>query len=272
MASHNTIQSAIDKKDFKKVQRLIEDKVGLERNDFPLICELVRFNQPDLIKLALNIGYSPLILDKVGQSALHLCVNTAHNPSLIELLMSKGGDINCKMRPPTSIFLHAHAHSTTPLHQIYWCHSKKVLEMTDELLRLGADPNLIDVNGQNTLHTLFWGNESDDLDFPFLEVVEKLVNAGVDVNHESNRCETPLMLLLRRQSLWPTARYLVLNGASLFTWDENNSVRSNFDFDVEEFEIDKEWAELEHLTAIYESKSVLEKLSSAVGSDYKNRL
>lgn len=139
-----------------------------------------------ILRHLLSKGADPLARDNIGQNALHhMFYDRKHHASC---------DIN------ESLSYMANAYPTlvnqkdesgnTPLHlalqRTIWIYGGK--EAVMELLRAGADPLLVDGEGNSSLHIIAGSLYTAE----FRELFNDLLNRGCDINARNNRGETPL--------------------------------------------------------------------------------
>ncbi|XP_070620138.1 B-cell lymphoma 3 protein [Erythrolamprus reginae] len=149
--------------------------------------------QPSLVKLLLSYGASPMVLDRHGQTALHLACEHNSLRCLQELLEGS----------PTTLDLEArNFEGFTPLHlAVASSHHDIVLALLDH----GADVDAVDIKSGRSplLHAV----ENNNLD-----MVELLLQHGANVNAQSYGGNTALHTASGR-GLLDMLRLLVRNGA-----------------------------------------------------------
>lgn len=149
--------------------------------------------QPTLVKLLLSHGSSPMVLDRNGQTALHLACEHGSLHCLRELLEGS----------PTPLDLEArNFEGFTPLHVAVTTSNHDVI-LT--LLEHGADVDAVDIKSGRSplLHAVENNN---------LEMVELLLQHGANVNAQSYGGNTALHAASGR-GLLEVLRLLVRNGA-----------------------------------------------------------
>ncbi|XP_062996328.1 B-cell lymphoma 3 protein [Elgaria multicarinata webbii] len=149
--------------------------------------------QPTLVKLLMSHGASPMVLDRNGQTALHLASEHASLHCLQELLDGRPGPLDLEAR---------NFEGFTSLHVAVGTSNRDVV-LT--LLEHGADVDAVDIKSGRSplLHAVENNN---------LEMVELLLQHGANVNAQSYGGNTALHAASGR-GLLDTLRLLVRNGA-----------------------------------------------------------
>ncbi|XP_033014243.1 B-cell lymphoma 3 protein [Lacerta agilis] len=149
--------------------------------------------QPTLVKLLLSHGASPMVLDRNGQTALHLACEHDSIHCLQELLDGSPGPLDLEAR---------NFEGFTPLHVAVGTQNRDII-LT--LLEHGADVDAVDIKSGRSplLHAV----ENDNL-----EMVELLLQHRANVNAQSYGGNTALHAACGR-GLLETLRLLVRNGA-----------------------------------------------------------
>uniref|UniRef100_A0A8C6Y1Q3 B-cell lymphoma 3 protein n=1 Tax=Naja naja TaxID=35670 RepID=A0A8C6Y1Q3_NAJNA len=149
--------------------------------------------QPSLVKLLLSHGASPMVLDRHGQSALHLACEHSSLRCLQELLKGNLVTLDLEAR---------NFEGFTPLHLAVASLSR---DMVLALLDHGADVDAVDMKSGRSplLHAV----ENNNLD-----MVELLLQHGANVNAQSYGGNTALHTASGR-GLLDMLRLLVRNGA-----------------------------------------------------------
>ncbi|WP_319803449.1 ankyrin repeat domain-containing protein [Wolbachia endosymbiont (group B) of Aporia crataegi] len=131
------------------------------------------------LELANNEGRSEIVVflisykNEYGYTLLHYAAKN-NNSDLVDLLLTKGADINAKDNS-----------GNTPLH-LATLNGK--LQVVKKLLEKGADINAKDNSGNTPLHlATFMATLNGEL-----QVLEKLLDMGADINAKNNRGSTPL--------------------------------------------------------------------------------
>uniref|UniRef100_A0A8C5SM59 B-cell lymphoma 3 protein n=1 Tax=Laticauda laticaudata TaxID=8630 RepID=A0A8C5SM59_LATLA len=149
--------------------------------------------QPSLVKLLLSHGASPMVLDRHGQSALHLACEHSSLRCLQELLEGSPATLDLEAR---------NFEGFTPLHLAVASLNRDIVLA---LLDHGADVDAVDIKSGRSplLHAV----ENNNLD-----MVELLLQHGANVNAQSYGGNTALHTASGR-GLLDMLRLLVRNGA-----------------------------------------------------------
>ncbi|XP_066494772.1 B-cell lymphoma 3 protein [Tiliqua scincoides] len=149
--------------------------------------------QPTLVKLLLSHGASPMVLDRNGQTALHLACEHGSLHCLRELLEGSPSPLDLEAR---------NFEGFTPLHVAVAISNHDII-LT--LLDRGADVDAVDIKSGRSplLHAVENNN---------LEMVELLLQHGANVNAQSYGGNTALHAASGR-GLLDALRLLVRNGA-----------------------------------------------------------
>ncbi|CAF3540505.1 unnamed protein product [Fusarium graminearum] len=137
--------------------------------------------KPLIAKLLLDAGADPVAENKNGSMPLHI----ARNLDLLEVLLTKT-DINIRNRHGKTVLLHTFSD--------HRCRDatdgKAASEKAIRLLDLGADPNIIDNNGDSILHYLAGRG---GISTPGRRrLLERLIHNGVDANLRNNKGQTAI--------------------------------------------------------------------------------
>ncbi|PTD06270.1 Ankyrin-3 [Fusarium culmorum] len=131
--------------------------------------------KPLISKILLDAGADPVAENEDGLMPLHV----ARNLDLLEVLLTKT-DINIRNRHGKTVLLHTFSGRD----------GKPVSEKAIRLLDLGADPNIIDNNGDSILHYLAGRGGISTPDRRRL--LERLIQNGVDANLRNNKGQTAI--------------------------------------------------------------------------------
>ena len=118
-----------------------------------------------------------------GQTPLHIVSQGVakfpelYEPALVELLLSRGADLNERDNDKATPFL---------LVTSVW-----KIKTAEILLQNDADVNAVNIHGQNALHLL---SQNPNIDQWQLRSLSKLLEGGVDMNGRDNDERTPLHL------------------------------------------------------------------------------
>ncbi|XP_015281361.1 PREDICTED: B-cell lymphoma 3 protein [Gekko japonicus] len=175
---------------FQKGQRDLDAFNNLRQTPLHLA---VITGQPALVKLLLSHGASPMVLDRNGQTALHLACEHGSLRCLQEMLEGRPSPLDLEAR---------NFEGFTPLHVAVATSNHDVI-LT--LLEHGADVDAVDIKSGRSplLHAVENNN---------LEMVELLLQHGANVNAQSYGGNTALHAASGRGFL-DALRLLVRNGA-----------------------------------------------------------
>ena len=175
-----------------------------------LHCAVLRGDVDAVLQESQNVEVNDL--NAKGETPLHLAARNKSDGSvkLIEILLLKGGDINCQNK-----------WGQTPLHYA------AIADCFDNLLRLTAVPNvdvnIVDLNGYNALHCLICSDENPGLNFfgdtdeeeevsPGLkQAIHALVKAGTKINSQTKCGQSILQLASTRDNNSPLLKYILRN-------------------------------------------------------------
>ncbi|KAJ4007713.1 hypothetical protein NW752_010382 [Fusarium irregulare] len=147
---------------------------------------------PLAAKLLLDAGADPFALDKNGLTPL----DVAYSVDVAEVLLAKT-DINTRRHNGRTVLLqtlYKEDYRITPTDD------RSKLEMALNLLDLGVNPRISDSDGNGPLHYLTKIGVEHKPDA--IRLLERLVQAGVDVNLRNNRGQTALHTLNYRDYIW----------------------------------------------------------------------
>ncbi|RBR24477.1 uncharacterized protein FIESC28_02673 [Fusarium coffeatum] len=153
---------------------------------------LHRAMTPLAAKLLLDAGADPFALDNNGLTPLHV----AYSVDVAEVLLAKT-DINTRRHNGRTVLLqtlYKEDYRMTPTDD------RSKLEMALNLLDLGVDPRISDSDGNGPLHYLMKIGVEHKPDATRL--LERLVQAGVDINLRNNRGQTALHTVNYRDYIW----------------------------------------------------------------------
>lgn len=176
-----------------------------------LHCAVLRGDVDAVWQESLNVDVNDVNAKR--ETPLHLAagITSGAAVNLIEMLLSKGGDINCQNK-----------WGQTPLHYA------AIADCFENILRLTAVPNvdvnITDLNGYNALHCLICSGENPSLNFfadtdeeeqevssDLKQAIHALVKAGTKINCQTKCGHTILHLASTRDNNSPLLKYILQN-------------------------------------------------------------
>ena len=162
------------------LQAIVESGIDVKatnRNGITALMTASRRGNIDAISVLLHAGADPNIVDGNGNTLLHYAVDGDCRKEVLQAIVESGIDVNATNRNGITVLMVASTHGN--------------IDAISELLHAGADPNIIDVDGNTFLHKAL------DVDCS-KEVLQAIVESGVDVNATNKNGITPLMKASRR--------------------------------------------------------------------------
>ena len=156
------------------MQRLVDNgaKVNATNNKgLTALLKACAYRQMDVVKVLLEAGADPTIVDDVHYSSLHAAVDGRCSKDTLHVLIDYGAHIDATRKDGTNALLRA---CTTG-------QSDSVMF----LLEAGAGVSITKPNGDTCLHTAVKGKCCK-------EALQKIIEQGINVNTLNNRGETPL--------------------------------------------------------------------------------
>jgi ankyrin repeat protein len=143
----------------------------------------------ELALLLMDFGANPTILDKEGKSFLFYCISEGiKNISILQKVVLLGYDINSKNGQNKTLLMESINHYlNTPKDNVEI--RTNHLEMIKELIHLGINVNALDNNSETLLFILVRHGNRELLHL-FLETNK------MDINHQNNKDETPLLIMV----------------------------------------------------------------------------
>ena len=160
-------------------------------------CAILK-TKPEIIKLLLEAGADVTLRTKYGNSLLHLTAGYYHdNPilpteKLIQMLITKGLDVDVKGMAKHPPLFHAVAHNNYPA--------------VKALLKMYASVFSYDIVGNSVLHHAVMHRDNA------VAVIEELLKAGADINARNHWGRTPLFSAIKHE-MSENVRILLNNGA-----------------------------------------------------------
>ena len=159
------------------LQEIIDHKVQLNYQDNHgktalMLASLYR--QQGSVKILMDAGFNPYIVDDDGDTCLHAAVNGGCNKKIIRKLIDHGADVNATNKENETALTQA-------------CINKDE-DAINVLLNASADPNISDdTYGDTCLHDAVRAQCS-------IEVLQAIIDHGADVNATNKRIQTALTL------------------------------------------------------------------------------
>lgn len=205
----------------KIMETLIAFGAGIEyinnNGDTPLlIC--CRNGKHEILKFLLNFADPEFVNHKAhidGFNALFASVEADH-PECIKVLYNYGIDLNQKTDDNNSIIAGA-----TPLHLAAYYNR---IDSLCELLKLGVNPNGLDINGQTALHTAVIQGHYD-----IIQVLKERCNIGIKDKYGSSAINYCRDEEIKKILIDPVAHYLVLLAKNMLPEDESQKMYQYID-------------------------------------------
>ena len=131
------------------------------------------YRQMDSVKVLLEVGADPTISDEEGFSCLQAAVDGRCSKNTLQALMENGAQIDAKRKDGTNALLRA-------------CRTGQS-ESVLFLLEAGVDVNIVNFDGNTSLHVAVYGNCNK-------QTLQQMIEKGVSVNALNKRGETALVL------------------------------------------------------------------------------
>ena len=147
-----------------------------KHNETPLMIAFGR-GKIDFINVLLRAGANPNNIDAVGNACLHHAVGGDCSKEVLQAIINHGADVNTQNKDNVTALM-------------ITCR-KGNMDAINALLKAGADPSIIDANGASCLHHASDGDCRK-------EVLQTLIDCGVDVNIKSKKNETVLMIACQK--------------------------------------------------------------------------
>uniref|UniRef100_A0ABD2WL77 Protein disulfide-isomerase n=1 Tax=Trichogramma kaykai TaxID=54128 RepID=A0ABD2WL77_9HYME len=175
----------------KELGQVVRVNAQNDKGQTPLHLALLNCRR-GLIELLLRKGADPNLADEKGMTPLHLICERYDNHELFCAAAEFFFDINSDIRKTVQLDARD-SNGNTPIHFALSYQNNMMVEL---LLRRGANPNLINNDGSNTLHLIcmstgFNNDENVDLVNRFFETCKE-INRSVDINAQDNQGRTPL--------------------------------------------------------------------------------
>ena len=211
----NSLHDIVLQADLAEIEEAIAETNDINEHNFdnntPLMIAAINSNDPAIIEVLIEGGADPNLDDDfTGRAPLHLAALENNNLAITKALVDGGADVNQKSQSDIIPLNYAVQYNSNPEIVQYLLdsgadinnvniagefpimqaiHNRQDVEpeiLISMLLEAGADPN---IGLKNDLHPLSSAiNQRLDI-----EIIEKLIEAGSEVNFEDQFGETPLV-------------------------------------------------------------------------------
>ena len=129
------------------------------------------------VNVLLNAGADPNITSTFGETCLHAAISRHCSKEVLHELIDHGVDVNARSKHGVTAIMIACMQGVA---------QRENIDAFNVLLNAGADLNIENINGETCLHAAVSGHCSK-------EVLQELINHGVDVNARSKKGVTAIM-------------------------------------------------------------------------------
>ena len=150
------------------------------KNSLTALLKACQMDYVDAINILLNAKADPRIADVDDNTCLHYAVREGCSKVVLQAIINHGADVNATNK-----------HHETALK--WACETKNVCAI-NVLLNAGADPSIVDSNGDTCLHTAVLEGCSKD-------ALQAIIEHDADVNSINKNNKTVLMIACRRRNI-----------------------------------------------------------------------
>ncbi|CAB0030130.1 unnamed protein product [Trichogramma brassicae] len=154
---------------------------------------------PEMIEILLRHGANPNVVNKRGFTAVHLISMGPGDSDLMQMLI----DLTDNKHQPVRIHLQDERNGLTALE---YAVARNLKNVTETLLKNGAEVNYIDETGSTPLHTVCLGNKD-------VELAKVLFKFGARIDAQNDNGCTPLHYAVYRGINQLLVEFLLRNGA-----------------------------------------------------------
>ena len=162
------------------------------KNETALLVACLKGNE-DAISVMLTVGADPNIVDADGDTCLHNAVFQDCSKEALQALVDQGANVNAR-----------NGYDQTALSVAFAKRNEKAISV---ILTAGADPNIVDADGDTCLHRAVYQGFSK-------EVLHSLVVHGANVNATNNKHKTALSVALACSRKNENAIHVILTGGA----------------------------------------------------------
>ncbi|ACP21110.1 hypothetical protein Aasi_1878 [Candidatus Amoebophilus asiaticus 5a2] len=142
---------------------------------------VARYNQRELAEQLIARNVELDVRDNIGNTPLHIAAALPKNKEIAKLLIDKFQEKGISLDLVNQL-------GQTPLHKIAGNSNAENIEIMENLLQAGAQPNVQDKNGSTPLHYAIGAK--------YRNIIEELIRAGTQMDIQDNQGNTSLHLLV----------------------------------------------------------------------------
>ena len=227
MDGYTCLHDAVDVECNKEALKAIIDhgvnKNAANKKGVTPLMQALQVGNINAINVLLNAKADPNI-DKDGDTCLHRAVRGQCSKEILQSVICYGVNVNATNK-----------NSVTALKLAYQMGNEDAIS---ELLKAGADPNIVDEAGETCLHTAIRSKCSQ-------KHVEALITQGADVSAKNGNSETALRLAVQMKY---SDAVIVLLKAGADLGIETDIDENDLDSDENDLDIDKnDYTYLDHI-------------------------